>query len=474
MGKVYNIKSKLLEPLIQAVVEKSKQYQENLIRASFTRYERAIANLQLAPRRGDQNIKKCEDMFYNGFGLRYTPIQEKIFRAIVNAMLPKIYGDDWELVKEDVLFHRQVEHFKQELLILMARRNGKTFVVAASAAALLLTIPGITIGIFSRTERQSKMLMREIKKRVKDARALGYITDQDFTNGHDNVDSLMLQMTATGTEQEVGSFPGSSKVLLIFHRSSIKAKQLNMFNWSGRKDCYVHPISLVKRKIFSESFVLKFVVEEGRLVPCPESQNFFPNLLPKHAPSAQTCVTSIRLKYLRNEFDTKTNIIVKDLFSETLLIPCPANYNGKLGPKEQIIYLPELELDKLLLFAGYEDVLFTPSLWEPKNANNEGISIPTNLYLAEHPLVCLIFSGSIDVNVSESEMTKQLIDDKLYYWLSENLLTRLKTYINNKIFPLIEYTSFENTNLICDMRVENANKCIILVLTVDYISTNKQ
>ncbi|MDB9801150.1 hypothetical protein OAB94_02110 [Flavobacteriaceae bacterium] len=188
-----------------------------------TRYDRAIVHTGVSHNPGDIIVQQLYDLFLNGLGILWSPVQLKIFDAAVNAMLPKIYGKYWYQSKTRVLNSRGISKVSQEILIQMARRNGKTFVTSGVAAVLLLLVPGIKIAIFSVSERQSKMLKDEIDARINDAWALGtHVTTDSYTKIMSNKESWIYQMNKTGTKQSLGSYPGSVKVIfIIFYIFSI-------------------------------------------------------------------------------------------------------------------------------------------------------------------------------------------------------------------------------------------------------------
>lgn len=213
MGKVFNLVESVHKPALDQL-----KYERNLYETMFkhglkTRYERAIKNKKHSAIAGDDILFRLNDLFYNGLGMRFSPVQQTIFRAAVDSALPKIYGEEWTNVKERVLQQRGLAKMKQELLIQMGRRNGKTVVTSAVAAVFMLVIPQIKVAIFSVSERQSKMLMTEIENRIKSAFKKGtHVTKDDFTLKQKNKERIIYIMNATGTEQEVGSFPGSVRV----------------------------------------------------------------------------------------------------------------------------------------------------------------------------------------------------------------------------------------------------------------------
>ena len=199
------------------LVTKKKDYDSKNKHNLGTRFDR-ISNLAgTVSINGDRILQKIQDIFYHGLNVLWIPVQLKIFKVAIDAILPKIYGIHWDSSKARVLKSRGIDKVSQELLIQMARRNGKTYVIAGVSAALLLTVPGIKIAIFSVSERQSKMLKVEIDKRIKAAFELGtHVTKEEFTKKETNKEKWVYMMNATGTDQILGSYPGSVKVIYIY------------------------------------------------------------------------------------------------------------------------------------------------------------------------------------------------------------------------------------------------------------------
>ena len=217
IGKIFDVNRYINQPVLDRLVAKQERYIKALCKSSETRFARVVRTKRTDNIAGDETLVKLNDLFFNGLDARFSPIQQTIFRSCVDCALPKIYGDEWNTVKERVLHQRGLDKTKQELLIQMGRRNGKTFSVSAVAATFLLTIPNVKIAIFSVSERQSKMLMSEIEARIQAAFKKGtHVTKDQFTVKQKNKERLVFIMNETGTEQEVGSYPGSVRVTFYF------------------------------------------------------------------------------------------------------------------------------------------------------------------------------------------------------------------------------------------------------------------
>ena len=217
MKKPYNVNLYVNEAILERLVRERHIYETKFKHNLQTRYTRAIKTKRTADIAGDRTLQRINELFFKGMGMRWSPVQQTIFRAAVDCALPKIYGKEWNTVKERVLAQRNLPKMKSELLIQMGRRNGKTHVTSGVAAVFMLCIPNIKVAIFSVSERQSKMLMTEIENRIKSAfKAATHVTKDQFAVKEKNKERIIYIMNETGTEQEVGSYPGSVRVSYFF------------------------------------------------------------------------------------------------------------------------------------------------------------------------------------------------------------------------------------------------------------------
>lgn len=161
---------------------------------------------------GDELIKKATDLFANGMGVKWSPVQLDIFNKIVDSCLPIFYRDEWEENSTRVLAMRGLLELRQEVLVNMARRNGKTWTVAGACAALWLTVPNISIGVFSVAKRQSALFMSAAVDKIKGAYALGtHVTADGFEKITENQEHYSFYHPKGG-KQQLSCYPGSIKV----------------------------------------------------------------------------------------------------------------------------------------------------------------------------------------------------------------------------------------------------------------------
>ena len=70
---------------------------------------------------GDEIVAKVEDLFLNGLGIKWSETQIRIFNALIDSVLPRIYLDTWEQNAARVMEKRGIKKIYQETLVVMAR-----------------------------------------------------------------------------------------------------------------------------------------------------------------------------------------------------------------------------------------------------------------------------------------------------------------------------------------------------------------
>lgn len=183
------------------------------------RFERIAGRKpRAAVQNGDAILAHVRDVFYNGLGIKWGEDQGRVFNAFVFSCLPLIYGNAWPENKARVL--REWNNAQRECpytLVVMARRNGKTFVTSGTVAALLRCVPNIKIAIFSTCTRTSYMMMTAIMEMIDKALAIGtHFNEEQFAELKRNMETV--EYMCGGTKRILGCFPGSVRVscILIF------------------------------------------------------------------------------------------------------------------------------------------------------------------------------------------------------------------------------------------------------------------
>jgi len=193
-----------------------------------SRYEQAInknitnKNIGCSGDRRLAAIRDCLNLLVD----ERSPDQTVMHDAFILAVLPLIYGKEWESNCIRVMQEHNITRIRSEVICLTPRRFGKTYAVAMFATALLLHCPGIIICIFSTGNRAStfmreiilKMMMRipgALNRIIKKTQEKLYLapTDVHQERRHRNSRNKLLQRPGVA---ELHSFPSSvaGKLLL--------------------------------------------------------------------------------------------------------------------------------------------------------------------------------------------------------------------------------------------------------------------
>lgn len=160
--------------------------------------------------RGDEVVRKIRECLRTGMGITRSETQWKVHEACLQAMLPYIYGEEWDLNQGRILKKYNLKEVKQEVLIIMSRRQGKSFSVGMFVAALLLNCPKIRIAVWATAFRLSRALMEIIKNML--ARAFQHSYNaKNYEKGESNNERFSF-FGPDGTERTVLCLPGTAKV----------------------------------------------------------------------------------------------------------------------------------------------------------------------------------------------------------------------------------------------------------------------
>lgn len=208
--------SKFLHTPIKDYWFKEHEFYTQNCRKIPTRFERAENALKSKRAKGDELLTRLYDVFHNAFDIKWSPVQARIFTALVNSILPRLYLDEWNEAKIRVMRQRGIKKIFTETLVNMARRNGKSFIVSGAAAALFLVVPGITIAVFSVGKRQASMFSTLVMEKIERAFNNGMVRKEDYHLVQKNQENL-IYMHPDGSKQHLMCLPGSTKVRFFFY-----------------------------------------------------------------------------------------------------------------------------------------------------------------------------------------------------------------------------------------------------------------
>ena len=106
----------LHEPMVAYWQDEYEEYTKQRYTVK-TRIEMAIEAERNVRVDGDEILEKIEFLFNHGFGMRFSAMQHKIFKALVNALLPRIYMQEWLTVKRRIMKQRKITEYFSEVLV---------------------------------------------------------------------------------------------------------------------------------------------------------------------------------------------------------------------------------------------------------------------------------------------------------------------------------------------------------------------
>lgn len=130
---------------------------------------------------GDERVRRIREIYTHGFKVRIRPGEDSgafhyitpsddqllFLEACLFATLPKIYGtSEWATHHVRVLEDWGKDSIDYFLMMITARRMGKTFSMSMFNAALALVVPGLVIAVYSTGRRASRMLKEQVEKLV--------------------------------------------------------------------------------------------------------------------------------------------------------------------------------------------------------------------------------------------------------------------------------------------------------------------
>ena len=112
---------------------------------------------------GDKCLEELRKTVHQ-LGIKLTFNQIKFVEDMIRACLKFIFRNDFEQNVARLLKENNWSEIIQEVLIITARRMGKTTVVAAFSAALLICIPNVKLMIFSVSLNSSRKMISTIQE----------------------------------------------------------------------------------------------------------------------------------------------------------------------------------------------------------------------------------------------------------------------------------------------------------------------
>lgn len=160
---------------------------------------------------GDKTLKEMRHLLAKGFGIKRSETQWKVHNAMLEAMLPKIFGQEFETHSGRILSSMGMDKFSQEVMVVMARRQGKSYSVGMGCAALLLLCSDVRLAVFATGKRMAAALLDITKKMIEEAWKSGAVPQKGYEIVHSNQEVFWLK-GPDGTDRVLNVMPGTAKV----------------------------------------------------------------------------------------------------------------------------------------------------------------------------------------------------------------------------------------------------------------------
>lgn len=125
--------------------------------------DRSVHTVQLKYKQskieGDKIVANMRNMFEHKLGITRNIIQTQMHNEFIKSCLPKIYGEEWQRDPESIMMRFGINECRQETIVSMPRRYGKTVGVSSFAAVYALCVPKVSIAIFANGHNMSKKLL---------------------------------------------------------------------------------------------------------------------------------------------------------------------------------------------------------------------------------------------------------------------------------------------------------------------------
>lgn len=139
--------------------------------------------------------------------------QMKMIAYIFAAFLPLIYGESLTSEQDRLLALLGIDKIREEIVILAARREGKSFCIGIAIALVLIYIPASVGAIFSINMRASKRLQLTIKSCLSKHPIGKKMLDRAIV---DNFEFIRLVGDHPSHIKDVQLFPDKSTVCFLF------------------------------------------------------------------------------------------------------------------------------------------------------------------------------------------------------------------------------------------------------------------
>lgn len=138
--------------------------------------------------------------------IRRSEPQQTVHEVYIRACLPKIYDDEWDDNREHIMKKFGITRLQMWVLVVMARREGKTWGMAMFIAAMVLSVSDTEISIFATCKRTAEKLLKVFHKFL--LKAMAILPGEEFIIIKKTQETIIL-MGPDGTERIIGCYPAS-------------------------------------------------------------------------------------------------------------------------------------------------------------------------------------------------------------------------------------------------------------------------
>lgn len=177
---------------------------------------------QKKTKNGDKKLKKIRKTFMSLQGdstnkWKWEENQIYFFELIMIVISKWIYGDELEENKSNIMSKNGWLKLSQFLNIVAPRRIGKSTLVGATCASILLNIPNVLISVYSLCQRTSIEMGIKIKSFIEKYETINNKHYSQFQKGVNNIEVFNLHNIENNNDiRTLKCYPASDKVYSQF------------------------------------------------------------------------------------------------------------------------------------------------------------------------------------------------------------------------------------------------------------------
>jgi len=168
---------------------------------------------------GDRILESLRHTLDYGFEFQRSFDQKRFHDAYLHAILPKIYGEEWELAQQRVMEKLGIDSLSVEVLCMCPRRWGKTWALAMFVAAVLYCVPRMKIAVFTTGNRAGRafrdkavmflgQLEDGMRRIVKDAGEKLYVAVDPLSPGKKSTSAEAIEAQRDPLTSQLTTYPG--------------------------------------------------------------------------------------------------------------------------------------------------------------------------------------------------------------------------------------------------------------------------